>query len=250
MTDPTIPLEFHSFPHLATEIRLKIWKYATYLSPRIVELCQLQDEENIYHPDPDEYRTINQAPFFSPTPVPALLQVNSESRDVTALQYPLCFPNTQSGHPARVRFNAEIDTLYFPSWCFKDDIRFFEVASSQETKNSIRKIARDSLLWYSPPWTEGTINNQLTIEEFAGLQELVLVNRSLDGIGCACCHDFESEHGVVGLSFIEETKWEQKCRKGVEEVLEEIKNEKGEKGENWNIPQLKFAQLLRDGVEV
>lgn len=205
------------------------------------------------YPDPeDEYITINSAPFYSPTSLPVLLQgVNRESHSIALEHYPLCFPNPQGPHPARIRFNTELDTLYFPSWCFHLNLVHFELVSSPSTKNMIKRIARDNLMWFAPPWDEGTINSQITIAEFGNLQEYTLVNRGPD-VGCGCCAEFDGpEEGVVDLRRYEEDgKWDMKCRAGTEMAFEEIRKMKVERGEKWRVPRLGFAQLLRDGVEV
>lgn len=143
-------------------------------------------------------------PFYSPTPLPSLMRcVNKESYYETLKVYKRSIPNELGGYPAKTWFNAEIDTLYFPSWCWEGGINAFDSASTQETKDSIKKLAMDYLphqyMWERVQ--KGWINGQLNIGKFHGLDEYIAVQRNPDSHGCGCCHEFNSgpEIGVVSL---------------------------------------------------
>lgn len=261
-TPDSEPREFLLFPQLAPELRLKIWTHVLFSSLRIVELCQLQDAKHISpHPgfdanseEPENsiYQTINTAPFYSPTAIPVLLQaVNKESRAVALEHYTLSFPNIKSTppHPARIWFCPDLDVLYFPSWCFGMSLDHFEQGVPDSEKAKIKRLARDNLVWWAPEWRDGTINNEITVSQISGLEELVYVQRDTTHMGCACCAEYEGpEKGVVGLTWdVVVNKWNLRCKKEAEEALEVIGKTKLENGEPWSWPKISFAVLMRDG---
>jgi hypothetical protein len=79
--------------------------------PRIVVIQTVKE--------PGKFATSENRGFMSPSPVPAILHVCSESRQVALEKYILCFPangywqHSSSQHPARIFFNFNQDTLYF-----------------------------------------------------------------------------------------------------------------------------------------
>lgn len=219
--------EFHLSPQLAIELRLKIWEFALYLTPRIVELCQLQDEKylvDVKDEHGEDDGTINTAAFYSPTKVPVLLQpTNRECRSVALQHYTLSFPNLNGPHPGRIWFNSHLDALYFPAWCFQYDLLHFERGSSPETKNNIQKLAREKLIWFSPPWYDGSINNDITISQFGGLEEYIFVLRDLASKGCICCLRIKGpEFGVPELKWAGSDEEILKVRRGTEKSNKEI----------------------------
>jgi hypothetical protein len=220
--------KFTLFPDLPKELRLKIWEFAQ--ESRIVEVCQTQDR----------------ATFYSPTALPAVLQTSSESRHIALLNYSLSFRNGDS--PATIYYNSSIDILYFPAWC--DDrggIWHFERNSSPEARGKIKRLAIDNLVWYAD-WNDGMINNQVTIGEFRGLEEFLLVEREPDETGCGCCHEFDGpEEGVV--SFGEKDKQDKHDKRRLYRCKKVYKAAtKGDK--EWKIPSMRFVRLLRDGIIV
>jgi hypothetical protein len=214
--------KFTLFPELPKELRLKIWEFAQ--EPRIVEVCQTQDS----------------AAFYSPTAPPTLLHISRESRHIALQNYALSFPN--GDHLATIYYNPSIDILYFPAWCDdRGSIRHFERNTSPEARGKIKRLAIDNLVWYSN-WADGTINNQVQIGEFRGLEEFLLVRREPDETGCGCCHEFDGpEKGVV--SFGGEEKQSERNLNRCKKVFEAVSQ--GDK--EWKIPSMRFVHLLRDG---
>ncbi|KAN0114818.1 hypothetical protein V8E51_004362 [Hyaloscypha variabilis] len=87
--------EFHPFPRLPSEIRLKIWKLGVPGDGRIVEL---KYSKKIFH-------------AVSPTPTPVLMHVSRETRAEASKHYTLLY-NPHYLTP-RIYINPKIDTLYF-----------------------------------------------------------------------------------------------------------------------------------------
>jgi hypothetical protein len=233
--------KFTRFPKLPQELRFKIWEFA--IEPRIVEVCQSQDSEYFECIDYKVHfwGSKSSAPFYSPTALPTLLHVSRESRYIALKNYDLSFPN--SGHPAIIYYNPSIDILYFPAWCFEYNIGHFELATSLEARGKIKRLAIDNLLWNCGPWNEGTINNQVRVGEFRGLEEFLLVQREPDELRCGCCYEFSGpELGVV--SFGEQGE---QFEQGVRECKGVFKRV-GQGNKEWEIPSVKFVDLLRDGA--
>jgi len=132
-------VEFTLFPSLPQELRLKIWE-ASFTS-RIVEICQKND------PGYDEVLDVTDtgppADLYSPTPLPALLTVNRESRSVVIKASLPDFPTPDNAQ--RIFYNSEIDILYFPAWCWRRNISIFEEAVPDESKSRIKRIALGEL---------------------------------------------------------------------------------------------------------
>jgi len=219
--------KFTVFPNLPVEIRVKTWE--EFLELRIVEVCQIDDGSDWWE---------NKNPFYSPTPLPAVLSTSHESRCIALQNYPLSFPTRSE--PPQIRFNPSIDTLFFPAWCWRRNIRAFEKATPPAVKDSIQRIAIETLVWYGD-WEDRTINNQIRISKFKNLKELVLVERLPDFTGCGCCHEFDGpEKGVV--SFREQAlkeKWVNDCKREFKRIKES--------NPNWKEPEVRFVELLRDG---
>ena len=98
------PTSFPRFQELAKELRLLIWKEALKF-PRIVTISQYS--QVMYGPNPFRVKEGLQAMWQ----VPALLQVNSESRVEAKKGYKQMFAWFRSKTP--VYFNPEVDTLCF-----------------------------------------------------------------------------------------------------------------------------------------
>jgi 2EXR family len=240
--------EFTLFSKLPKELRLKVWEYAAR-EPRIVEVCQAQDEWYItYETEENDYESANSAPFYSPTALPVIFHISQESRAIALENYTLSFPN--GSQPAQIYYNSFVDLLYFPAWCFQRHIIHFEDATPPEIKNAIRRIAIENLMWFSG-WEDGTINNQIHIDEFKNLEELLLITREPDSFGCGCCHEFDGpEKGVP--EFIEfgktgKTSWGpyfENCLRDCEKEFARIQ----EKDAEWKAPKVRFVRLMRDGI--
>jgi hypothetical protein len=84
---------FTLFARLPPEVRFAIWRFG--LSPRIVEII----------------RSTTCSGSYSQAALPAALHACRESRQVVEPLYPRCFGS--SLQPERVRFNFDLDTLYF-----------------------------------------------------------------------------------------------------------------------------------------
>ena len=121
-TTPRFPL----FSKLPIEIRLLIWELT--IEPRIVEM-KTYDQMDIY-------------PKNSYPEVPAL-SVCRESRSTVIKAYPLAF---ETWHGEGIRFNFEIDTLYFSQSC-KDYIRLFLDVLTKADVQQLRYVAIDMTMW-------------------------------------------------------------------------------------------------------
>lgn len=106
------PVSFPQFSRLPPEIRFQIWNYM--VQPRIVVASCLQQAESL-----SERRKELHA-RASGSAVPALLQVNHETRELALKHYELTFSwriskllsDTPVSRPARVWFNFELDALF------------------------------------------------------------------------------------------------------------------------------------------
>jgi len=68
--------------------------------------------------DGDEYdENINPNPFWSSAKLPPLLHTSQGARGVALKKCKPSFPNRDE--PPQIYFNPEIDTLYFPAWCWR-----------------------------------------------------------------------------------------------------------------------------------
>lgn len=103
------PQDFHLFPQLPVELRLRIWKAIACL-PRIV----------IIHDKPSSCLTTSPVSgFVSPTPIPTILHVCHEARQAALENYVSCSPAHSEhgvlGRALRIYFNfAEgCDAVYY-----------------------------------------------------------------------------------------------------------------------------------------
>lgn len=125
--------EFTKFPELPTELRLKIWDYASNVT-RALEL---------------EYCMVDRK-FFTFQHIPSVLHTSSESREVGLQHYHLSF-GTDKNLPGTY-FNAEKDIVYFGTRQYPDDIRFMteyfaKTAANFEPRDQIQHLALAEDLW-------------------------------------------------------------------------------------------------------
>ncbi|KAK0099916.1 hypothetical protein ONS96_007864 [Cadophora gregata f. sp. sojae] len=147
-----------------------------------------ETSEPAYFPPP-----LGPGQFYSSSPLPSLLRVNSEARSVALAASLKGFPVPSNQQD--VYYNPEIDILFFPAGCWQEDIIGFEQVVSEKVKGSIRRIALENLMWMSY-WEDGTINGQITIEKFKNLKEFIFAMRELTQ--CGCCVSFDGpDRGLV-----------------------------------------------------
>ncbi|PVH78653.1 hypothetical protein DL98DRAFT_516667 [Cadophora sp. DSE1049] len=100
----------------------------------------IDDVDNISETSEHTYsRALGSGQFYSPSPLPSLLRVNSEARSAALAAALNGLP--VASNQEDVYYNPEIDILYFPAGCWQEDIMGFEQAISEEVKESIRRIA-------------------------------------------------------------------------------------------------------------
>jgi hypothetical protein len=103
---------FPQFGDLPPEIRQKIWGYL--VQPRVIVTCCFERDSRLSE------RRKELASRRRASPVPVVLQVNRESRDIGLTHYELAFSwkitkllsDTPTQRPARVWFNFNMDALY------------------------------------------------------------------------------------------------------------------------------------------
>jgi hypothetical protein len=120
--DPRVPTNFHCFSRLPLELRCEIWKAS--MEPRVVEISyELPDG------------------FYSNARLPEALTVCRESRNTLLPFYRLCFGTIF--HPAKTRFNFDLDTLYIDN-AFEEDVpHLFSALRGFELKG-LKYVALDS----------------------------------------------------------------------------------------------------------
>ncbi len=250
---------FPLFPLLPEDLRFKIWTFASN-APRILEICQLATQSNITeHHDVDRgIYYINASPYYSPSPVPAILHACHESRVVGLKFFKFAFGNGVGAKDengvkkaeARIWFNALADTLYFPSWCWQNGIEPWEAGVGIHGRQQVQSVALDCTMWYSPDLEDepGSLNGRhIQVDSYGDLGELVWVERA--GEKCGCCMEWDGEEtGEVRFEAIGEEERRRKFWVKVEmdtrEVFEDIRKRNG----RWRVPELRFVKLLRDGV--
>jgi hypothetical protein len=121
------PETFHPFPKLPIELRQMIWKLT--LKPRIVEL-QLSPNDRC---------------FFSQARTPTGLRICRDSRDAILPFYPARFGSNFK--PARIRFNYELDTLYFDQDFSPFVFHFLDILKTKDVAE-IRYIALNETLGF------------------------------------------------------------------------------------------------------
>lgn len=151
---------FHLFPQLYPELRLKIWHMALDLGPRVVTI----------HYEPTTHS------FRSPTPPPALLHTNRESRHEAKRAYPLLFGTASS--PSNIPFHPTNDTLYFPrrsTMGYDDSLRDF--GASMATPSDLQRVRVVALDSVDPrekrPWE--SYDKTVFVKSFPRLENVVMV---------------------------------------------------------------------------
>ncbi|CZR60967.1 uncharacterized protein PAC_10863 [Phialocephala subalpina] len=125
--------KFTKFPELPTELRLKIWAYASDVT-RTLEL---------------EYCMVDRK-FFTFQHIPSVLHTNRESRGVGLQHYHLSFGTDKC--PPGTYFNPGKDIVYFGTRQYPDDIRFmmlyfFKTAADLEPRDQIQHITMAEDMW-------------------------------------------------------------------------------------------------------
>jgi len=151
---------FHLFPHLPSELRLKVWAYAQ--KPRVVSIR--------YNPDTKK--------CTSSTPLPVLLHVNRETRYETQRSHPLLFATASAA--SRIPFNPAVDTLYFPrcrEMGYDETLRDFRTFLREPRDlDVVQRVALDSVeSGAKRPWE--SYDKAVLIKSFSRLAALYLVLR-------------------------------------------------------------------------
>ncbi|KFY69723.1 hypothetical protein V498_10428 [Pseudogymnoascus sp. VKM F-4517 (FW-2822)] len=164
-TSPSSPAltSFHLFPRLYPELRLKIWHFALDVGPRVVTIH--------YEPTTHSFRT--------PTPPPALLHTNRESRHEAQRAYPLLFGTASA--PSHIPFHPTNDALYFPrrsTMGYDDSLRDFSaLMATPSDLQRVRCVALDSV---DPrekrPWE--SYDKAVFVKSFPCLESMALVRGS------------------------------------------------------------------------
>jgi len=127
--------------------------------------------------EPTYSRAFAPGQFYSPSPLPSLLRVNSEARSVALAAALKGFP--VPANQEDVYYNPEIDILYFPAGCWQEDITGFEQAISGDVKGSIKRIALGEscilflVLPVLPTWTARIRRVHLAFVMFFALKSIL-----------------------------------------------------------------------------
>jgi hypothetical protein len=166
---------FTLFPNLPFEIRCLIWE--TTCESRTVEITYDADDGFTTTSDP-----------------PIALEVCQESRNHLVNSYPLCFGSIY--HPAKIRFNFSIDTLYMDNSLEEDLAHVFSTFKDREI-SSLRYLALDTYYGTAPIEDDFDQFDGLkrAVKSLTGLRELLVVhhvdNLSPRIIGCGGDHDLK-----------------------------------------------------------
>jgi hypothetical protein len=115
---------FTLFPKLPTELRLKIWKYALP-GPRAIRVQRA-------------WSTLSRRIRAVAKP-PAVLQINSESRQLALRFYEVSFNNAIKGRPIGIDY--QVDALYMESWgAFNSFYRFARQVPNCAAAGEIRDM--------------------------------------------------------------------------------------------------------------
>jgi hypothetical protein len=146
---------FTLFPNLPFELRCLIWE--TSCESRTVEISYDSDDG-----------------FLSNVCPPTALEVCQESRNHLLNNYPLCFGSIY--HPAKIRINFSIDTLYMDSSMEEDMAHLFSTFRDREI-SGLKYLALDTYYGNAPtdddfdPF-EGV---QRAVKSLTGLREMLVV---------------------------------------------------------------------------
>jgi len=171
-TPPQTLSSFTLFPNLPFELRCLIWE--TTCQSRLVEV---------------DYDSCDG--FSSNIAPPIALEVCRESRNAVINNYPLCFGSIF--HPANIRFNFAIDTLYIDN-SVEDDISHLFSTFREREISSLRYLAIDAC--FGNPEEEHEFRGvKRAVKALEGLRELLIVFHvdalSRRIMGCGGEHDLE-----------------------------------------------------------
>lgn len=147
------PRTFTCFGRLPAELRAEIWK-AT-LEPRIIEMKYDLPEG-----------------FYAEHDIPVALTVCQESRNILLPHYPLCFGTIF--HPAKTRFNFNVDTLYIDN-SFEEDIPHLFSAFREVELKELKYVAVDSYFNSPDDGEEFIVHLRRAMRHLKGLEELQIV---------------------------------------------------------------------------
>lgn len=132
---------FTLFSKLPIELRTIIWKLA--LEPRVIEIRKFVVDCS---PAAETYE--EDRGFFNFEAVPNVLQACQDSRRAVIAMYPLSFGSVW--YKPRVRFNTELDTLYFDFDFFEHFPLFFSMLDGSSLAQKLRYVAIDARPFLGP----------------------------------------------------------------------------------------------------
>ncbi|KAE9381207.1 hypothetical protein N431DRAFT_392183 [Stipitochalara longipes BDJ] len=171
--NPRALRSFTLFPNLPFELRCLIWE--TSCESRTVEITYDSDDGFLSNVDP-----------------PIALEVCQESRNHLLNNYPLCFGSIY--HPAKIRFNFSIDTLYVDNSMEDDMAHVFSTFREREI-SSLKYLAIDNYYGNAPIEDDYDPYEGLkrAVKSLTGLRELLVVfhvdSLSPRIIGCGGDHN-------------------------------------------------------------
>ena len=193
--------EFHPFPRLPAELRLKIFTHALPLFSRIIEvkaLCKPISETALY----SDLR-LKPTPFaMRPTCTLTLLQINSETRAEMLKHYSSPFHAAISPNIQHLLFDWEHDIIYLnlphgslrvyldtpsgpqdrvlltPLALLSPRVPLFSPKRYEEMRKRLCRVAGNWSFWmkgFEDTWDNKT---QCPLQSFDGLKELIIIHRS------------------------------------------------------------------------
>ncbi|KAF8859518.1 hypothetical protein BDZ45DRAFT_782586 [Acephala macrosclerotiorum] len=162
-------------PRLPIELRTMIWKQT--LEPRVIEIKKFVVDCSGASQSYEEERG-----FYNREAVPSVLQVCQESRRAIIAMYPLSFGSMW--YTSNIRFNFELDTLYFGFEFFEHFPLFFSILDFSIIQKlryiaiDARPFLRNYRQWLSDSRTYGwefLVPLQRSFAKLTGLRELLAV---------------------------------------------------------------------------
>ncbi|CAG8962146.1 hypothetical protein HYFRA_00005192 [Hymenoscyphus fraxineus] len=134
---------FTFFPKLPSELRLAIWDFAAFVEPRVVEFSS-----QLITPD-DEPACIGY--IFSRTPLPSILSICHESREVALRYYITSFYGRRD---IFIRYNPAIDTILFGYLrSYAVELNWFSMIEGHEHVRHIAYACRSYEHWQHAPYS-------------------------------------------------------------------------------------------------
>lgn len=218
--------EFTIFPNLITELRLNIWTIALFNHPRIIEILAGDNNE-----------------YYTPTSSPPLLSTCQESRAIALQHYHLSFPS--ESHPAKIYFNPSLDTIFYPSWLWRDEDIWPSL--TEETKNSILHLATEPLEWVSSGSIDAGDINGFPISEYMNLKSYYHIIRDCPASCWCSMGDLKPEKGVITFANVEVLGEDAEEPDSIQnEVIRQFRNIK-ERYPRWSVPLYLQGKMKRDG---